>query len=337
MQNNGFTSPTPAGINRRVVGKLAIASALSLALTPVMATDTYPNRPIRLIVPFPPGGATDRIARMIGQTMGEELGQPIIIENKGGAGATIGAEATARAKPDGYTIMYTTAGVHVINPAIYPNLSYDPLNSWTMLGTMVTAPLALAVRAESPFQTIQELLDYAKLNPGKLTYASAGNGSSLHQSGEMFKHATGVDILHVPYRGAGPAVTDLRAGMVDMMFSYVDSLLPSLKDGSMRVLTIGTPKRLDILPNLPTVAEITKQPDYDADTWTGLVAPADLPPALQARLQAAAMHALEKHKKFLLANGYVILGESGAHMHQRIARELRTVTPLLSQLMATSK
>ncbi|THT96289.1 tripartite tricarboxylate transporter substrate binding protein [Lampropedia puyangensis] len=337
MEHHGVEQPTPTGISRRAIAKLGVASALSMALAPVMAKDDYPNRPIRLIVPFPPGGATDRVARLIGQTMGEEMGQPFVVENKAGAGATIGAESTARAKPDGYTIMYTTAGVHVINPAIYPKLSYDPLTSWTMLGTLVTAPLALAVRADAPFQTVQELLDYAKKNPGKLTYASAGNGSSLHQSGEMFKHATGVDILHVPYRGAGPAVTDLRAGMVDMIFSYVDSLLPSIKDGSLRVLVIGTPKRLAILPDLPTVAEITHQADYDADTWTGLVAPANLPPALQARLQSAAMHALEKHKKFLLENGYVILGETGAQMHQRIERELTTVTPLLSQLMATSK
>ena len=322
---------------RRAVLGLLAAAGLSLAMGLAAAAPNYPSRPIRMVVPFPPGGATDVVSRRMAMAMEKELGQPIVIDNKGGAGAIIGAEAVAKAEPDGYTILSSTAGVHVVNPAIYPKLPYDPVKSWEPVAQFVAAPLAVVVLSSSPFKTIQELIAYAKKNPGKLSYGSAGNGSSLHQNGEMFKHAAGVSILHVPYKGAGPAMTDFRGGRVDMMFSYVGSVLPGVKAGELRMLAIGSPKRLPLLPDVPTVGEAVGQPDYDADTWTGLVAPAGTPPEVIERLNKASNAALEANRDYLLSSGYVILGGTPAQMKQRMEHELKTVTPLLARIMGQQR
>lgn len=323
-------------VSRRSVLLLGAVGALSLAAGPAFAGPVYPSKPIRMIVPFPPGGATDVVARLLAKSMADNLGQPIIIDNRAGAGAIIGAEAAVKADPDGYTLLYTTAGVHVVNPAIYNKLPYDPLKSWSMICTLVSAPLALTVRTASPFKTAADLIAYAKAHPGKLSYASAGNGTSLHQSGEMFKHATGTNILHVPYKGAGPAMSDFLGGQVDMMFSYIGSVQPGVKAGKLRLLAVGSPKRLSILPDVPTVGELTGRTDYDADTWTGLVAPAGLPAAIAERLRQAAMFAIQEHRDYLMANGYVVLGESPQQMSERVERQLKTLTPLLSKLMSAS-
>lgn len=322
-------------IARRAI--LAMFAGASLAAPLAASASDYPTRPIKMVVPFPPGGATDVVSRRIALAMEKDLGQTIIVENRGGAGAIIGAELVSKAEPDGYTILSTTAGVHVVNPAIYPKLPYDPIKSFEPISQFVATPLALVViNKTSPFKTIQELIDYAKKNPGKLSYGTAGSGSSLHQNGEMFKHAAGVDILHVPYKGAGPAVTDFRGGRVDMMWSYVGSVLPSVKSGEYRMLAIGSPKRLPLIADTPTVAEVLGQPGYDADTWTGLVAPAGTPPAIVARLNKAAHAALEANKEYLLSSGYVIIGGTPGEMKQRIQNELKTVTPLLSKIMSST-
>jgi tripartite-type tricarboxylate transporter receptor subunit TctC len=323
---------TPHTATRR--GFLAL-SAASLAFPSISsrAAGEYPNKPLRMVVPFPPGGATDVVSRRIAQAMEKELGQVIVIDNRGGAGAIIGAEAVAKADPDGYTILSSTAGVHIVNPAIYGKLPYDPAKSFEPISQLVSAPLALTVLTKSPFKTAQELIAYAKAHPGKLSYGSAGNGSSLHQNGEMFKDAAGVDILHVPYKGAGPATTDFRAGLVDMMFSYVGSVLPSAKAGDFRLLDVGSPKRLEVIPNVPTVAEVLGKPDFDSDTWTGLVAPAGTPPEIIARLNKAAQAALKANREYLVSSGYVVLGGTPDEMKQRIDRELKTVTPLLAKIM----
>lgn len=320
---------------RRAILILAAASSLSAPLA--LSAAEYPARPIRMIVPFPPGGATDVVSRKLALAMEKELGQTIVIDNRGGAGAIIGAEAVAKAEPDGYTILSSTAGVHVVNPAIYPKLPYDPVKSWEPVSQFVAAPLAVAVLSTSPFKTLQDLIAYAKKNPGKLSYGSAGNGSSLHQNGEMFKHAAGVDILHVPYKGAGPAVQDFRGGRVDMMFSYVGSVLPSVKSGEYRMLAIGSPRRLPLIPDVPTVGEVVGQPGYDADTWTGLVVPAGTPADIVARLNKAAHAALEANRDYLLSSGYVILGGTPEQMKRRIESELRTVTPLLAKIMGPAR
>jgi len=315
---------------RAILRKLLACVALAGA---GMAAAQYPDRPIKMVVPFPPGGATDSVSRLIAKSMSDNLGQPMVIDNRAGAGAVIGSEAVAKAEPDGYTVLSTTAGVHVVNPAIYPKLPYDPQKSFVPVSQLVAAPLVLTVRANSPFKTAQDLIAYAKANPGKLSYGTAGAGTSLHQSGEMFKDAAGVDILHVPYKGAGPAMNDFLGGQVDMMFSYVGSVLPGVKSGRLRMLAVGSPKRLPVIADVPTVAEVLNQPGYDSDTWTGLAVPAGTPAAVVERLSKAAHFALEQNREYLLSSGYVIVGGSPKQMEQRIATELKTVTPLLAKIM----
>lgn len=323
-------------ITRRNFALMGASAALALANAPAFASTDYPSKPIRMIVPFPPGGATDVVARMVAKSMSEQLGQPVVIDNRGGAGAIIGAEAAAKSDPDGYTVLYTTAGVHVVNPAIYAKLPYDPIKSWSMITQLVTAPLVLAVTTKSPFKTAKELIDYAKKNPGKLTYGSAGNGTSLHQTGEMFKHATGAHILHIPYRGAGPAMNDFLGGQVDMMFSYVGSIQPGVKSGKLRMLALGSPKRLPLLPDLPTIGEVVNQPGFNSDTWTGLVAPTGVPASIVERLRVAAHHALDQNRDYLVNNGYMVLGGSPKQMTEQIEQELKDLTPLLAKLMTKS-
>lgn len=319
---------------RRLMAALGAICAVVACGGPAHA-GAYPEKPIRMIVPFPPGGATDVVSRLIAKSMSDNLGQTIIIDNRGGAGAVIGADAVAKADPDGYTILSSTAGVHVVNPAIYRKLPYDPVKSFTPVGQIISAPLAMVVITSSPFKTAQEVIAYAKAHPGKLTYGTAGNGTSLHQSGEMFKEATGTDILHVPYKGAGPAVNDFLGGQVDIMFSYVGSMLPQVKAGKVRMLAIGTPKRMAILPDIPTVAEVSGRVGYDSDTWTGLAVPAGTPPEIVKRLHQALAYALDKNRESLVSSGYVVLGGPPEAMAQRIASELKTVTPLLARIMGS--
>ena len=293
----------------------------------------YPVRPIRMVVPFPPGGATDTVARLLAKSMSDKLGQSIVIENRAGAGGIIGAEAVAKAAPDGYTILASTAGVHVVNPAIYAKLPYDPIRSWTPVSLVISSPMTITVRTESRFKTLQELIAYARKNPGELTYASPGIGTSLHQAGETLKHAAGVDILHVPYKGAGPATTDFLAGRVDMMVSYVGSAYPSMRDGKLRILAVGSRERMTLLPDVPTMGEALGQPDYVSDTWTGIVAPAGTPSAIIQRLSQAVASALEANREQLLASGYQVLGGTPEEMGRLMEQDLQTVTPVLAKIM----
>lgn len=315
---------------------LALAAGCAAVAGASWAAD-YPDRALRMIVPFPPGGATDNVSRLMAKSLGDHLKQTVYAENRAGAGGTIGAEAAAKAAPDGYTLFASTAGVQIVNPAIYPKLPYDPAKSFTSVGQIISAPLVMVVLASSPFKTAEELIAYAKKNPGKLTYGSAGSGSSLHQNGEMFKEAAGVDLLHVPYKGAGPAVNDFLGGQVDIMFSYVGSMLPQVKSGKVRMLAIGSPKRLSLISDVPTVAEVTGRDGYDADTWTGLVVPAGTPPAIVNRLNEALRFALEQNREALVQSGYVVLGGTPEAMTRRVETELKTVTPLLARIMGTSK
>lgn len=313
---------------------LGLMLGLAAQIVPVAASaNAYPDRPIRLIVPFPPGGATDVVSRQLARSMSENLGTTIVIDNRGGAGAIIGAEAVAKSKPDGYTILATTAGVHVVNPAIYPQLPYDPVKSFVPIGLSISAPLAIAVPASSPFTTLRQFLDFAKANPNKLNYGSAGVGSSLHQTGEMLKHAAGVDILHVPYKGAGPAQNDFLAGNLSMMTGYVGSLSPHVQSGKARFLAIGSPKRLPVIKDIPTVGEVVGQPDFDADTWTGFAAPAGTPAPIIDRLNKALAFALQQNRDKLESQGYVVLGGTPDQMATRIRRELDTLTPVLAKIM----
>lgn len=316
-------------------GVLVASVSLAFGFSPVAAQE-YPDRPLRMVVPFPPGASTDNVARLLAQSMSESLGQTVVVENRAGAGGTIGAREVARAAPDGYTILASTAGIHISNPAIYKDLPYEAVKSWAPVGLTAAVPMAVVVLASSPFKTLQDLIDQARQTPGKLTYASAGIGSALHQWAEMFKDATHVNILHVPYKGGAPAVTDFLAGRTDVMFTYYSSVLENTKAGKTRILAVGSNKRLNLTPDVPTLDEAI--PGFDGDafsTWTGILAPAGTPAPIVARLNKAVGYALEKNHRYFETHGYVVLGGSSQVMLDRMENEFATQTPILARLMAS--
>ncbi|MGE4338215.1 MAG: Bug family tripartite tricarboxylate transporter substrate binding protein [Pigmentiphaga sp.] len=288
-------TPTPRKTRRRFV---QVTASLALAFGAVAAgpaahaqPENWPDKPIRFIVNFPPGGVADVIARLVAEPVGKALGQTVVVENRAGAGGNIGAEATARSAPDGYTFLVSSGGVPAINPHLYSNLTYDPNKDLVPVAALASVPVFLVTRLELP-DTLQGFIDYAKANPGKLSYPSPGNGSSPHIAGEMFSGATGVEALHVPYRGAAPAVVDLLAGQVDFFFDP-GVALPHVKEGKLRVLAVGSPSRSPLLPDVPTLDEMGVK-DFDADTLFGMYAPAGTDPAIIERMNAEVNTALEQ-------------------------------------------
>ncbi|WP_179283938.1 MULTISPECIES: Bug family tripartite tricarboxylate transporter substrate binding protein [Alcaligenaceae] len=285
------------------------------------ATGHYPSQAIKLIVPYVPGASTDALARMVGQDVGEELKQPVIVENHAGAGGTIAADFVKRQPGDGYTLMFTTDGIEAVNPSIYKKLAYDPLKDFTPLSIAVKAPLVLAVRSDSPFKTAQELIAYARANPDKLTYGSAGLGSSQHMAGELMKSMAKVKITHVPYRGGAPAMTDLLGGHIDMMFVQSASAKELADKGNLRILAIGSPARNKYLPKVPTFAEVGLA-GYDSDTWYGFAMPANADPKVVAVLNAAIVKSLHKREDQLERLGYSVVASSPADMHKDIEKNI---------------
>ncbi|KOF54278.1 ABC transporter substrate-binding protein [Achromobacter sp. DMS1] len=250
------------------------------------AEDAYPNKPIRLIVPFPPGGTTDIVGRLFADKLGKELGQTVVVENRGGAGGSIGSAFVASSAPDGYTLGIATVSTHGINPAIYPNLPFDAEKDFTAISNLAAVPNIMTVNPKVPAKTMADFVKLAKSEPGKLTYASAGNGSVSHMMGELFKMASGTNIMHVPYRGVGPALNDALAGQVDVMYDNLPSSLPTLQSGRLVALAVASPKRVAALPDVPTFAEAGLPAVNDA-SWFGLVGPAKLPKPVVDKLNAA--------------------------------------------------
>jgi tripartite-type tricarboxylate transporter receptor subunit TctC len=252
--------------------------------------DDYPSRPIRLVVPFPPGGAVDPVARTIAQALGARLGQPLVIFNRGGAGGSLGADEVAKAQPDGYTLLLASSGMaHV--PGLYRKPPFDPVKDFDHIIVAADGFFVLAVNPSFPAHSVAELIAYAKANPGKVTYGSAGIGSVIHLAGELFKRAAGVDIIHVPYKGAGPAIMDLVGGQIAMIFGPSVGVLPLAKAGKVRALAITSAKRSNIAPDLPSVAETV--PGFDIVGWYGLAAPAGTPKSEIARLNSETNQALQ--------------------------------------------
>ncbi len=245
----------------------------------------YPNRPIRLIVPFPPGGGTDIVARAIVVKLAEGWGQQIIIDNRGGAGGVIGADTVAKSTPDGYTLLFGTPGALVINPLLNSKLPYDAMRDFAPVSLLALNPQLLAVHNSLPVNTVKELIALAKAQPGKLNYASVGEGTPNHLAMELFKSMTGTDMVHVPYKGAAPAVTDLVGGHVQLMFNPMPPLLPHVKSGRLKALAVGGTQRSSALPDVPTVAE-AGVPGYEYVTWYSIVAPAKTPRAIINKLNA---------------------------------------------------
>jgi tripartite-type tricarboxylate transporter receptor subunit TctC len=243
----------------------------------------WPAKPIRLMVPFPPGGSTDIVARIVAQKLSERLGQPIVIENRGGAGGTLGTAVVAKAAPDGYTLTVASTSTHVVAPGVYPKLEYDPVKDFAPVGLMAISPYLLVVNPAVPAKTTQELVALAKQQPGKLNYASAGIGSTTHLAMEMLKSVSGTYMLHIPYNGNGPAGTAVVGGQVEILFGSLPALLPHAKSGRVRALAVGTPKRSPSLPEVPTVAE-SGYPGFDASLWLAIMAPAGTPQPVIERL-----------------------------------------------------
>jgi tripartite-type tricarboxylate transporter receptor subunit TctC len=260
-------------VRRRFLHLAAGTAALPAAMRLAWG-QAYPTRPVRIIVGFPPGGATDITARLIGQSLSDQLGKPFIIENRSGASGNLAAEAVVNAAPDGYTLLLVNAG-NVINSALYEKLNFNFLRDIAPAGSIVRLPLAMMVHPSVPATTVQEFIAYAKGKSGEISIASAGNGSSTHLSGEMFKMMTGVNMVHVPYRGEAPAITDLLGGQVQVMFVTLPASIEYIRAGRLRALAVTTAKRFEVLPNVPTVSESV--PGFEASGWQGIGVPKNTP------------------------------------------------------------
>jgi len=263
--------------------KRIIAAAVALVAAFPAAAQQWPTKPVRFIVPFPAGGTTDILARVVGHRLSETLGQQFVVENRAGAGGNVGTEVAARAEPDGYTIMMGTIGTHSINPSIYSKLPYDPVKDFAPVSLVAMVANIVVVHPSVEAKTIQELVAYAKKNPGKLNFGTPGNGTSGHLSGELFKSLTGTDLTHVPYRGSAPMLQDLIAGQIQMTFDNLPSALPHVRGGALRALGVTTPERWPATPDIPTVAE-QGVAGYDATAWFAVYAPAKTPPEIVAKL-----------------------------------------------------
>ena len=261
----------------------ALAAATALAATaPALAQDGYPNKPIRMVLPFPPGGVTDLLARALADKLGPRLGQPVIVDNKPGAGTVLASDLVAKAPADGYTVLLAASSLGTA-PLIYSKVSYDAIKSFTPVTQVASVVHVLVVNPSLPVKSVKDLVEYARAHPGKLNYSSTGAGTSTHLEGELFKSMANVYMVHIPYKGSGPALTDLVAGEVNVMFDALGSSGPFLKADKLRVLAVTTAKRSESIPELPTVAE-SGVPGYEAMPWLGLVAPAGTPAPVVERL-----------------------------------------------------
>jgi tripartite-type tricarboxylate transporter receptor subunit TctC len=282
----------------------------------------YPNRPIRFIIPYPPGGGTDVVARILSEPLAAVLGQPIIIDNRGGAGGSLGTELAAKAAPDGYTILFTLSS-HTINPKLYANLPFDTERDFTPVSLAALSPQILVANPSLPVNNMRELIALAKREPGKLNFASVGTGSPAHIAGELLKLKAGIDIVHVPYKGGGPAVADTLGGQVQLAFVTLPAAMQQVKAGKLKALAIASDQRSAVAPDIPTIAETV--PGCVVNSWYGALAPAKTPPAIVAKLQAAFAKVLTmpEVKEKLFAQGAEAKSSTSAEFAARIHDELK--------------
>ncbi|MDH0047971.1 MULTISPECIES: tripartite tricarboxylate transporter substrate binding protein [Comamonas] len=278
--------------SRRHGLKLLAAAATLAVAGGAAAQGAFPSKPINIIVPFSAGGTTDILARIVGQYLGEELGQPVIIDNRPGAGGNIGGMAASRSPADGYTLFMGTVGTHAINQSLYSKMPFDPIKDFAPLSRVATVPNLLVANPAQPFKNVKELIAYAKANPGKVNFGSSGSGSSVHLSGELFKSMTKVDMVHVPYKGSAPAMTDLLGNQISVMFDNMPSAIQHVRSGKLRPIAVTTAKRSRELPDVPTIAE-AGVPGYEATSWFGLWAPVKTPADVQQKLHAALVKVLK--------------------------------------------
>lgn len=320
---------TLAGIGRVVIGLILLGAAVHAF------GQAYPARPIRLVVPFPPGGAVDFYARVVQQPLSEALGQQLVIDNKAGASGMVGAEIVAKSPPDGYTLLLGNIASLAINVGLYAKMPYDPLKDLTPIVRTVDVNYVLVVHPSVPANTVPELVAYAKANPGKLSYGSAGSGSLPHLGTELFKAQTGIDMLHVPYKGGGPMVTDLLGGTVQVVIGDQANLMPHVQSGKLRALAVATPKRSPNSPNLPTIAE-SGLPGYDSTAWQGLAGPAGLPPDVVKRLNEAfnMLMAMPAVRDKLTGGGLEVVGGTPEQFARFIAAEITKWTKIAKDVGA---
>ncbi|WP_066337971.1 Bug family tripartite tricarboxylate transporter substrate binding protein [Azohydromonas lata] len=299
------------------------AAALAAPLGVAWAADaTYPTKPIQLVIPFPPGGATDVAGRLLAKALEAKLGQTVMADNRAGAGTVIGASFVAKAPADGHTLLVSSGTTFTVNPAIQPKLPYDPVKSFEPVGLVARTGLILLANKDVPANNPKEFVALAKSQPGKLAFASFGNGSTAHFTGELLAHITGTQLMHVPYKGSAPAMTDLMGGQVPFAVDTVAAALPQLKGGKIKPIAVTTAKRSTLLPGVPTFAESGYA--LDADTWLAVVAPRGLPPAVKAKLEKALAEVMEQPdvREKLAASGFEPGYQNGAAVEALIQKEL---------------
>ncbi|MDH6592632.1 tripartite-type tricarboxylate transporter receptor subunit TctC [Variovorax sp. TBS-050B] len=302
---------------------LAACLGAAMPLAALAADGGFPSRPVTLVVPFPPGGATDVNARVIAQRLGKALGQSVVIENRAGAGTVIGAAYVAKAAPDGHTLLVSSGTTFTVNPAIRSNLPYDPVKSFEPIGLAGRVGMILLANAEVPVQTMQQFVAHVKAAPGKYSYASYGTGTTAQFAGETLLHAAGLRMTHVPYKGSAPAMTDLMGGQIPFAIDTVSAAVPQLKSGKIKAIAVTTARRSTLLPDVPTMAE-SGYPGIDMDTWLALAAPRGLPPEVKATLEKAlaATIADPETRAKLMAQGLEPGYADGAAVSELIGREL---------------
>jgi tripartite-type tricarboxylate transporter receptor subunit TctC len=306
------------------------ALALAFVFSGPSFSQSYPSKPIRIICPFPPAGAVDIASRATAHELTRILGQPVTVENKPGAGGNLGGAEAARAAPDGYTLIMTTSGIQAINPALYAKMPFDPNKDLAPVAPLVSLNNVLVVHPSVPAKSVKEVIELAKKQPGKWTYASSGNGTSIHMSGAMFTQLTGTDILHIPYKGSGPAVTDLLAGQTHMMFDNIPSSLPHIKSGKLRAVATTGAKRDPALPDLPTIAEAGVK-GYESGVWFGLSVPSATPKDIIGRLNKAAFETAKAPEfvKRMTDLGYNIIPGTPEQMASMLNQELQRWAPIV--------
>lgn len=301
----------------------ALSGIALLVFAAAGVAQDFPGRPVRLVVPFPPAGVTDRIARLAGQKLGELWRQPVVIDNRPGASGIIAAEVVAKAAPDGYTLLFGHIGTHAINASLFAKLPYHPVRDFAPVSLLATVPNLLLIHPSVPANSVTELIALAKARPGTLTYASPGSGTSGHMAGELFKSLAGVDIVHIPYKGAGAALQDVLSGQVSMMFDTVASSLSQARAGKLKGLAVTSASRVPIAPEIPTVAE-SGVPQFEIAPWFGVLAPAGTPSPVVAKLSADLRRAVESEEvsKPLSAQGVTLIGSSPQEFAAHIEREI---------------
>ena len=321
--------PTPQPWPRRAIAPLLLTLLALAAPSLACAEGAWPDRPVRIVVPFAPGGTTDILARAVAPELSKAFGQQFVVDNKAGAGGNVGAEIVSKSAPDGYTLLMGTVGTHGINKALYNKLPYDPQKDFAPITLVAGVPNVMVVNAEKArslnINTVNDFIKYAKAHPGQLNMASSGNGTSIHLAGELFKSMTGIYMTHIPYRGSGPALMDLVGGSMDVMFDNLPSSMQQIKGGKLKALAVTSAQRSAALPDIPTVEEAAGLKGFEASSWFGLLAPAGTPPDIVHRIQREVTKSLGTPavREKLLAQGAIPGGNTPEEFARMIDAEIR--------------